>query len=83
MRWDALDLKAGVWRKAPSSVKQNRHHEVQLSAPVRQLLSRQEAGDTVFPGRDIKHHWEKIIAAAGIEDLRIHDLRHSLCEPAS
>ena len=83
MRWDTLDGKnAGIWRKPPSSTKQNRHHEVQLSAPVRQLLSRIQEGQAdetfVFPDvRDPKRHWARLIKAAGIENLRIHDLRHS------
>ena len=39
MRWADIDLTAGVWSKPPSSTKQKQHHEAQLSAPARQLLS--------------------------------------------
>jgi integrase len=39
MRWDQLDLSAGVWTKPPSSTKQKRMHRVPLSAPARMLLA--------------------------------------------
>ena len=39
MRWDDVDLKAGVWSKPASSTKQKANHIVPLSAPARQLLS--------------------------------------------
>ena len=32
---------------------------------------------TLKPYTDIKHPWENVRAAAGLDDLRIHDLRHS------
>ena len=61
MRWDDVDLTAGVWSKLPSSTKQKDHHEAQLSAPARQLLSgireqqvarnpKKPLGEYVFPG---------------------------------
>jgi integrase len=92
MRWDALDLGSGIWSKPPSSTKQKEHHQVPLSAPALQLLSgidkRQwragEHGKFVFPSHgvtghltEIKKSWRLLTKAAGIEGLRIHDLRHS------
>jgi integrase len=93
MRWADLDLTAGIWSKPPSSTKQKEHHQVPLSAPVRQLLSEIRAaqsakhrvlGTYVFPGSgdtghvvEIKKGWRSICKAAGIAGLRIHDLRHS------
>jgi integrase len=61
MRWDDVDLTAGVWSKPPSSTKQKQAHESQLSAPARQLLSeireqqaakhpKRPLGEYVFPG---------------------------------
>lgn len=45
---------------------------------------RRELGEFVFPGHgetghvvDVKHSWGAVCKAAGISDLRIHDLRHS------
>jgi integrase len=85
--WDSIDLAAGTWAKQASTTKQKQHHQVPLSAPARQILTRlREKNPTspwVFPGRngplkgDIKRHWKRICTAAGIRALRVHDLRHS------
>jgi integrase len=93
MRWADLDLTAGIWSKPPSSTKQKEHHQVPLSAPVRQLLSEIRAaqsakhrvlGTYVFPGPgssghivEVKKGWRSLCKAADITGLRIHDLRHS------
>jgi integrase len=89
MRWADLDLGAGVWSKAASTVKQARDHIVPLSAPARQLLAEIRAAqrppcEQVFPGRyghghreTINKNWTRLLKAAAIERLRIHDLRHS------
>src|SRR5262249_55952576 len=61
MRWADIDLTAGRWSKPLSSTKQKEHHEVPLSAPARQLLSKirgaqarkdpkRPLGGFVFPG---------------------------------
>jgi integrase len=87
MRWD--DVADGIWSKPPSSTKQKQHHQVPLSAPALQLLSdirkrQHPRTDFVFPsyGRrghlvELKTSWRQITKAAGIEGLRVHDLRHS------
>jgi integrase len=85
MRWTDLDLANGIWSKPASSTKQKQDHTVPLSAPARQLLSTIErSGDYVFPGAgasghvvEIKKSWAAVCRAAGIDGLRIHDLRHS------
>jgi integrase len=93
MRWADVDLSKGTWTKPASSVKQDRDHVAPLSAPVRQLLyenykqqidKRRVLGEFVFPGIgdsghvvEIKKSWRTICKNAGIEGLRIHDLRHS------
>src|SRR5215813_5206141 len=92
MRCDHVNLGAGIWSKPPSSTKQKEHHQVPLSAPARQLLAeirrrQKRAGERsrfVFPGIggtghlvEIKKSWAQICKAAGIEGLRVHDLRHS------
>jgi integrase len=87
MKW--ADIEDGVWSKPPSSTKQKDHHQVPLSAPALQLLAhirkhqRPRAG-FVFPSHgasghlvEIKKSWWQITKAAGIEGLRLHDLRHS------
>jgi len=93
MRWADVDLGTGMWTKPASTTKQKQEHEVPLSAPVRQLLAeiRQEQmdkrkvlGEFVFPSWsgtghvvDIDKSWASLCKRAGIEGLRIHDLRHS------
>lgn len=88
MRWDALDLTDGVWTKPGSTTKQKTMHRVPLSAPARQLLSelRGKADDDaeyVFPSRmgghrvELKKNWAALRKAAGIPDVRMHDLRHT------
>ena len=87
MRWDDIDLGAGVWSKPASSTKQDEPHQVPLSAPARQLLSglqRSDSAEYVFAGAgrsghvvELKRAWRRICRAAGITGLRVHDLRHS------
>jgi integrase len=87
MRWE--DVEEGTWSKPPSSTKQKEHHQVPLSAPAQELLAdirkrQRPRAPFVFPGDgatghrvELKKDWAQITKAAGIEELRIHDLRHS------
>ena len=87
MKW--ADIEDGIWSKPPSSTKQKQHHQVPLSAPALRLLAdirkRQRPGaEFVFPSDsasghlvEVKSSWREIIRSAGIEGLRVHDLRHS------
>ena len=87
MRWD--DVEDGTWSKPPSSTKQKEHHQVPLSAPALQLLAdirkrQRPRAEFVFPSHgtsghrvELKKDWAALCKAAGIEGLRIHDLRHS------
>src|SRR5262249_8804670 len=85
MKGADLNPTAGTWSKPPSSVKQDKRHTVPLSAPARQVLAaRPVIGEFVFPGAGRSGHavnvwrqWKRILEAAGITGLRIHDLRHS------
>jgi integrase len=125
LRWDQLDLDAGVWTKPASLTKQNAEHRIPLSAPALQILAgiraEAERGDEiaatsegeavrekspkrasakrraairarsrkssayVFIGRDGKEVpiitcrrvWVDICKRAGLEGVRLHDLRHS------
>ncbi len=86
-RWDQFDMEAGVWTKPGSTTKQKTVHRAPLSAPARQLLSEIRSmsdGNSafVFPSGqnhrvEVKRNWAAICKAAEIEDIRIHDLRHS------
>ncbi|AWN43813.1 tyrosine-type recombinase/integrase [Methylobacterium durans] len=85
--WDQFDLEAGIWIKPAASVKQAREHRVPLSAASLDLLTTMRSssqGRWLFPGKvtgkplgDIKKAWASICRQAGIENIRLHDLRHS------
>lgn len=85
-RWEMFDLDAGIWIKPSAHTKQRKEHRVPLSAAARQLLAEiqvQAAGPYVFPGRndgpltDIKRTWSAVCQHAGIQECRLHDLRHT------
>jgi integrase len=82
--WSQFDLKAGTWLKPGSTTKQKTDHLVPLSAPALQLLNEMGRGrpeEYLFAVRaghvDLKHTWESVRKAAGLEDVHLHDLRHS------
>jgi len=90
--WDQFDLAAGAWTKPPGSTKQKKLHRVPLSAPALALLAEMRAeaapdANFVFPSRtragkvkplgSIKTAWATICRRAGLEDVHLHDLRHS------
>lgn len=87
--WDQFDLSRGVWIKPSSLTKQKKTHRVPLSSSALELM-RAMRGDAaedavyVFPGKvpgqpreNVRRPWEAIRKAAGLEDVRFHDLRHS------
>jgi integrase len=85
-RWSEFDLPAGTWSKPAASTKQKADHHVPLGAAALEILARRRAtakGEYVFPGRDgqsylnIRSTWEVVRKAAGLEDVHLHDLRHS------
>jgi integrase len=85
MRWADIDLAAGVWRIAKT--KNGTPQTVTLSPEAVTVLESREAGggEFVFPGDGKTKHivepkkaWATILKAAGIKNLRIHDLRRTL-----
>ena len=84
-RWEHIDLEAGQWWLPMT--KSGRGRYVAISEGAKALLvalpSRGES-PWVFPGRDAdkplnnpRKAFCRILAAAGVDHLRIHDLRHS------
>ncbi|MBI5165989.1 MAG: site-specific integrase [Magnetospirillum sp.] len=70
------------------TTKQKRTEHLPLSGQTMALLSsiREDGADLqyVFPGKapgkpltDIKKFWQGVLVEAGIEDARLHDLRHT------
>jgi integrase len=82
-RWADFDIEAGIWTKPGAQTKQKTVHRVPLSAPALALLtSIERGGEFVFPGRNshrkrVQEEWARVRKAAGIRDMRVHDLRHS------
>ena len=83
-RWD--QFRDGLWIKPGPTTKTKTEHEAPLSAPALDLLAkRRETATTeyVFPGHgrphltEIKRSWAMLRAAAGLEGIRTHDLRHT------
>ncbi len=85
-RWQQFDFEQGTWVKKAAETKQNKEHIVQLNAPIISVLkSIDRISDYVFPGKTpdthlttIQRHWVIIRKKAGIEDTRIHDIRHTV-----
>jgi integrase len=83
--WAEFDLAAGLWIKPPTHCKNKREHRVPLSTEaVAVLLSlpRHNSTDLLFPNSRRRPWaeipaWPEIRKSAGIEDVRLHDLRHS------
>ena len=87
MRWQDID--GDVLNLADSKTG---HRTVYLSAPARAILERQPRSASVYvfpspfdPERPLSPSlglWRKVRKSAGIEDVRLHDLRHSFASHA-
>lgn len=84
-RWEQIDLERRTWLIPTTKTGKPRYVPLSQSAvEIIEALPRW-AGcpwllpnpDTLKPYTDIKRSWEKARDAAGLNDLRIHDLRHS------
>jgi integrase len=83
--WDQFDLDSGLWTTPAAYTKTAREYRRPISDEVVQLLrTRARSGKFIFPGPgrtghrvNIKGAWQKIRKLASIEDLRVHDLRHT------
>ncbi len=88
MRWDQLDMQAGVWTIPHGEAKSGVELQVVLPQAAQEILHQRHAsqsGPWVFPGKAPSGHleqpesgWRRILKRAGLENLRIHDLRRSL-----
>ena len=88
LRWSAVNFELGVLTLAESKTGAK---VVTLNAPARQLLAGlPQTSEYVFPGKragkplvGIGHVWERIRARAGLQGVRLHDLRHSFGSTAA
>jgi integrase len=85
-RWGEFDLVAGIWTKPASRVKAKREHRLPLSAEAvaeLQRLPRHNSTDFLFPNTVNRGHWNQvrdwpaIRKAAGLDDVHLHDGRHT------
>lgn len=85
--WDQFNLEAGVWTKPAHTTKQKRMAHLPLSLHTITLLKTMKQTTTtkhLFPGKvegkplyTIKNSWDTIRKRAMLEDVRLHDLRHT------
>jgi integrase len=86
MRWTDIDLTARTWR-IPET-KAGNTHLLPLPGPAMAMLDAlpsRDKSEWVFPGDGASGHivepakaWQRIRKRAGVADVRIHDLRHTL-----
>ena len=87
--WDQFDLERGFWIKPSHLTKQKKKEQLPLShkaigvlQTIKKLVS--EESLYVFPGRiegeplkEVKTFWKTVLKEAQLENVRIHDLRHT------
>ena len=88
LRWDELFLDEGVLKLKDSKTGKK---EVTLSDDANQILAAAppNESDYIFPGKDgiepiqgLQKIWHRIRREAGLQDVRIHDLRHTFASVA-
>ena len=84
LRWEHVDLDAGELRLPDTKTGAKVVHLGDPAIEVLRGLDRQDDNPWVIAGRkpgshltDLQHPWRRIRARAGLDDVRIHDLRHS------
>lgn len=84
--WAHFDLPKGLWVKPPSHTKARREHRTVLSVEACSLLAKMKKkndGKYLFPSTkgkpipDFKRSWEWLKKETGLNNVRIHDLRHT------
>jgi integrase len=88
-QFEQFNLDYAIWSKPASTTKQRKIHRVPISQDVAAIVRlRQDVvprgnpwlfpGDTVGqPVKDISRFWAKVQKEAGLQNVRIHDLRHT------
>jgi integrase len=88
-RFEQFNLEHMSWSKPPTMTKQRRAHRVPISdetaAIVRQrLLLVPNGSPWLFPGdtpgqpvQEVRRFWAQVQKQCGLQDVRIHDLRHT------
>ncbi len=89
LRWEDVDLEAGELRLPDSKTGARMVPLSRAAASVLSALPCDADNPWVIVGRkpgahltDLQHPWRRIRARAGLDDVRIHDLRHSFASRA-
>ena len=84
LRWDCVDFERGYLRLSDTKTGKSVRPIGQSAAAVLQSVPRIEGNPYVLPGqkpgehlKEIKRVWSAVRYAAKLDDLRLHDLRHS------
>ena len=89
MQWSEIDWAQNCWFIPKAKAKTGRQYAVALSDAALEILHRRRGNESlwVFPTKDktstkpyiatIQHAWERVRTRAGLEHLRVHDLRHT------
>jgi integrase len=89
MRWRDVSFELALWRIPGAFTKEGNPIVAPLSAPALEILKRRRKADPtgqwVFPSRSKAGHvtepkgaWKRLLAEAGLSDVRLHDLRRTL-----
>lgn len=88
-RFEQFNLDLMIWTKPAATTKQRKMHRVPISEDVAAIVRQRklivpETSPWLFPGDvpgqpviEIRRFWKNIQREAQIEDVRIHDLRHT------
>lgn len=90
LRWDEVDMKAGVARLPDSKTGAKTIYLSQPALSVLKSVPRQCDNPFVICGRlkgqpliGLPRMWRRVRASAGLKDLRLHDLRHAFASAAA
>lgn len=77
LTWDRVNVPAGVVEVLTKGGGTRFVHLNEMAAAVLERLRAERGGERlVFDSKNRRKHWERVRSAAGIENLRWHDLRH-------
>ena len=84
LEWRHVDLEYGELRLPDSKTGAKTVHLGEAASEVLRALTRIGGNPYVIAGKkegahlnDLQHPWRRIRGAAGLDDVRIHDLRHT------